>query len=290
MGTIGTITAPAERKRQSEALSPDNYSFLVRYVQEATGIVLGGDKLYLLESRLTPVLEQEHLRSLNELSNRLRCGAPESLRRQVAESMTTHETLFFRDSAVFDVLRKDLLPELAERRRAIKTLRIWSAACSSGQEPYSLAMMLLEAGYSDWKLDILGTDLSSQILARAAAGRFFQIEVSRGLPAPLLVKYFLRAGLDWQIKQDVRRLVRFELFDLRHRMRGHGPFDIVLCRNVLIYFDIPTRKQILGELQASLAPGGYLVLGGSETAPEVGLVRRTFGTTVVYQNTAAGVR
>ena len=126
-------------------------------------------------------------------------------------------------------------------------------------------MLLLEAGYSEWKLDILGTDFSSRILARAAAGRYFQIEVNRGVPPPLLAKYFQRIDADWQIKEQVRRVVRFAPFDLRQSMSNLGPFDLVLCRNVLIYFDVPGRKKILGELRSTLAPGGYLLLGASET-------------------------
>jgi chemotaxis protein methyltransferase CheR len=222
----------------ANALTEPNYAFLERFIHQETGIALGRNKLYLLESRLMPVLQDEHFGSLNDLCKRLRSGAPELLRRRVAESMTTHETSFFRDPAVFDVLRVDILPALARERQSAKTLRIWSAACSSGQEPYSLAMLLLEAGYSDWRLDILGTDLSSRILARAAAGRFLQIEINRGIPAPLLVKYFQRAGLDWQIKDEVRRIVRLAPFDLRQSAGNLGVFDIVLCRNVLIYFDM----------------------------------------------------
>jgi len=274
------------------ALTPENYGFIERYIHEATGITLGQDKNYLLESRLMPVLEEERLGSLNELCTRLRKGVPESLRRRIAECMTTHETLFFRDPRVFDVLRTDLLPELAKDRQATRTLRVWSAACSSGQEPYSLAMLLLEAGYADWKIEILGTDLSSRILARATEGRYLQIEINRGMPAPLLVKYFQRAGLDWQVRDELRRIVRFAPFDLRQSMGPLGTFDLVLCRNVLIYFDQEARAKILAGLRDTLSPGGFLLLGASESMynMEAGFVRRTSGQTVAYQRTAAGVR
>ena len=273
----------------TSTLTAENYAFMERYVYEATGITLGHDKLYLLESRLLPVLQDERLASLNELCSRLRKPVPEGLRRRIAESMTTHETTFFRDPAVFDALRTDLLPELAGERRTTRALRIWSV-CSSGQEPYSLAMLLLEAGYADWKLDILGTDLSARILDRAAAGRYLQIEMNRGMPAPLLVKYFQRSGLDWQIRDEVRRLVRFAPFDLRQSMAGRGPFDFVLCRNVLIYFDMPTRKKILAALCSTLAPGGYLLLGASETTFNLdnSFVRKTIRNTVAYQRAATG--
>jgi chemotaxis protein methyltransferase CheR len=276
MGTQG-IVAPA--------LSPESYTFLQQYIQRESGISLGNDKLYLLKSRLQPIVEQQRLKSLDELCLRLRASPPEALRRAVVESMTTHETLFFRDPAVFDMLRGELIPELVKTRAAGKTLRIWCAACSSGQEPYSLAMLLLEMGLTGWNLQILGTDLSSQILARAQAGRFLQIEVNRGLPASFLVKYFQREGLDWQIKDAVRRMVRFTAFDLRQNMQGLGPYDLILCRNVLIYFETDTRKKILAGLRKSLAPGGYLLLGASETTFTLddGFLRRIMRNSVVYQ-------
>lgn len=273
-------------------LSKEHYQFLEQYIQRETGILLGPDKLYLLESRLSPVLEEEMIGSLNELCGRLRGPVPDRLRKRIAECMTTHETSFFRDPAMFDVLRSDLLPQLAKERQATRTLRIWSAACSSGQEPYSLAMLLFEAGYSDWNLDIVGTDLSSRILARAQAGRFLQIEINRGIPAALLVKYFHRAGLEWEINKELRRIVRFSPFDLRQPMTGLGTFDLVFCRNVLIYFDIPTRRKILAGLGTALATGGYLLLGASETTFNLDekLVRKTTRNVVSYQNPSSDTR
>lgn len=214
---------------------------------------------------MAPVLEQEKLASLNELCHRLRNQPSEPLRRKVVECMTTHETLFFRDPAVFDALRSELIPSLVRERQGTRTLRIWSAACWSGQEPYSLAMLLLEAGLAGWNLQILGTDLSYQILDRARSGQYLQIEVNRGLPAQLLVKYFQRTGRQWQIKEEVRRMVRFTPFDLRQPMNTLGPFDLVLCRNVLIYFELETRRRILTNLRTTIVPGGYLLLGSSET-------------------------
>ena len=281
MGTQGII---------SPALSPENYTFLQQYIQRESGISLGNDKLYLLKSRLQPIVEQQRLKSLDELCVRLRANPPEALRRAVVESMTTHETLFFRDPAVFDMLRGELIPEMVKMRAASKTLRIWCAACSSGQEPYSLAMLLLEMGLTGWNLQILATDLSSQILARAQSGRFLQIEVNRGLPASLLVKYFQREGLEWQLKDTVRRMVRFMAFDLRHHMQGLGPYDLILCRNVLIYFETDTRKKILAGLRKSLAPGGYVLLGASETTFTLddGFLRKTMRNSVVYQTPQEG--
>jgi chemotaxis protein methyltransferase CheR len=282
---LGTATG-------AEALSPTNYAFLRQYIQRESGIALAEDKMYLVTSRLTPILREERLGSLDELCTKLRVAPSSSLRRKVIESMTTHETLFFRDPAIFDALRTEFLPEMAKLRESTKTLRIWSAACSSGQEPYTLAMVLLEAGFRDWNIEILGTDLSSRILERAAAGRYLQIEVNRGLPASLLVKYFMRAGLDWQLKDEVRRMVRFAPFDLRQPMRSMGLFDLVLCRNVLIYFDMEARKSILSGIASVLNPGGYLLLGASETTFNLDdrFLRKTMKNTVVYQMPKAGGR
>jgi len=279
-----------EAPAPSEGLTLENYLFLEQYVHRESGILLGPDKLYLLRSRLQPLMQQERLASLDQLCDRLRKTPTESLRRRVVESMTTHETLFFRDPAIFETLRTTLLPEFAKARAAAKTLRIWSAACSSGQEPYSIAMTLLESGFADWNIEIVGTDISSQILERAAAGTYLQLEVNRGLPAPLLIKYFQRSGLDWRIKDNVRRMVRFTSFDLRQIMTGFPQFDLILCRNVLIYFEVDTRKRILAGMRGRLAPGGYLLLGASETTFSIDdtFQRRTFGNTVVYQAPMAG--
>lgn len=273
-----------------QGITAENYTFLEQYVRRESGIQLGPDKLYLLKSRLQPVVEQERLGSLDQLCERLRRAPGESLRRRVVDSMTTHETLFFRDPAVFEALRKELLPEMARARAAARSLRIWSAACSSGQEPYSLAITVLEAGLADWNVEILGTDLSSQILERAARARFLQIEINRGVPAPLLVKYFERAGLDWRVKENVRRMVKFAQFYLRQSMAAFGPFDLVLCRNVLIYFEVETRKKILEGIRSRLLPGGYLLLGASETTinVEVSFVRRSFGSVIAYQAPPGG--
>jgi len=213
---------------QSDGLTSENYSFLTAYVHRESGIELGADKLYLLKSRLQPVLAEEHLSSLDQLCDRLRKAPPESLRRRIVESMTTHETLFYRDPAVFDALRKELIPELVKARSSTKALRIWSAACSSAQEPYSVAMTLLEAGLGDWSIEIIGTDISTQILDRAAAGTHLQIEVNRGLPAALLIKHFQRVGLDWRIKDNVRRMVRCTNLDLRQNLGALPPFDLIL--------------------------------------------------------------
>lgn len=266
-------------------LNTENYAFLQRHIYEESGIVLDGDKGYLLEARLMPIARRRGARTLDDLCALMRVTSGAVLRREVVEAMTTNETLFFRDLAPFEALKKEVLPALLDLRRTMRKLSFWCAACSFGQEPYSLAMMLLEMGLADWRIEILGTDLAGTVLDRARQGRYMQIEVNRGLPAPLLIKYFARDGLDWQLKEQVRRMVRFEARDLRRPMRDLGPFDVVLCRNVLIYFDVETKRKILGEIRGTLHHGGHLILGAAETTLNIddSYLRRPFGTAVFYQ-------
>jgi len=222
---------------------------------------------------------------LDALCKVLRAGATPQLRKRVVEAMATHETLFFRDASPFEALKTSILPALIEQRKSTRRLSFWSAAASSGQEAYSLAMTMLEMGLGGWNIQILGTDLSEPILERARQGRYLQIEVNRGLPAQYLVKYFEREGLDWHVKDQVRQMVKFEQFDLRANMRSKGPFDVILCRNVLIYFDMATKKKILAELRGTLVPHGLLLLGGAETTLNLDdqFTRVTHGRAVVYQ-------
>jgi len=244
----------------------ENYRFLQEHVYARAGIVVENGKHYLFENRLSPIVRQLGLGSINDLCALMMATSEPDIGRQVAEAMTTNETYFFRDPAQYAAIRSKLLPRLKQERRDTKRLRFWSAAASTGQEAYSLAMVMLEEGLADWNVQILGTDFSAQVLDRARAGKYQQLEVNRGLPAPQLVKYFRRAGTDWQLGDAVRRLVRFETIDLRESMRAMGPFDLVFCRNVLIYFDADTKKKILRELHGTLFRGGWLLLGGAETA------------------------
>jgi chemotaxis protein methyltransferase CheR len=246
-------------------LSAENYTYLQKHVYRTSGIVLDQNKHYLLEARLLPIVRKEELGSLNELCDLLRANGGGRVFQEVRDAMTTNETLFFRDAIPFQAIRKVLIPEKLRERKLSQRLSFWSAAASSGQEAYSLAMMLLEMGIDSRNIEILATDISDKILEQAVAGRYSQAEVGRGLPAQQLVKYFRREKAEWQIKDEVRRLVRFQSFDLRERMNQLGRFDFVLCRNVLIYFDIATKKQILRELEGVLNPQGLLLLGGSET-------------------------
>jgi len=279
-----TTSHAAPGASQPSAISPQSYSFLQAYVHRESGIVLDGDKQYLFEARLLPIVQRENLASIDALCDRVASGRAPALAAQVTEAMTTNETLFFRDTSVFDALRTEVFPaQLAALRPGYK-LRIWSAAASTGQEAYSIAIMLLESGVRPNQVEIIGTDLSEQVLERARIGRYLQFEVGRGLPTSILMKYFTKTGLDWRIKDEVRAMVRFERLDLRSSLTLVGRCDLVLCRNVLIYFDSATRNQILGSIANVLVAGGILGLGASETIlnSDHGFERRTFGQSTFY--------
>jgi len=263
---------------------PENYRVLQESVYSQVGIVLDDNKQYLLEGRLSPLIMQLGLRSINELCGLLQRADSAEIGHMVAEAMTTNETYFFREPIHFDAIRTVLLPRLRVERRDSRRLRFWSAASSSGQEAYSLAMLMLEDGFRDWNVHVLGTDFCSKVVARANAGLYQQLEVNRGLPATLLVKYFQRCGLSWQIRDAVRAMVRFETIDLRNSMRTLGPFDLVLCRNVMIYFDTATKRKIMMQIHNTMFRGGWLLLGSAETTIDLdGLFeRRSLGGTTVY--------
>ncbi|MFZ0747546.1 MAG: protein-glutamate O-methyltransferase CheR [Terracidiphilus sp.] len=270
-------TLPAE-------IRPENYRFLQKHVYSQVGIVLEEDKHYLFETRLAPIVRQLGLETVNDLCSFLQATCQTEVGRQVVEAMTTNETYFFRDPAQYSAIRTVLLPRLIEERKQTRKLRFWSAAASTGQEAYSLAMILIEAGLSDWNAQILGTDFSSQVLERARTGKYQQIEVNRGLPAALLVKHFQRFGSNWQLSSLVRRMVTFETIDLRDTMRALGPFDLVFCRNVMIYFDAKTKMKILEELHSTMFRGSWLLLGGVETAfgVEEWFERQAIGNATIY--------
>jgi len=260
-------------------IHPENYRFLQEHIYSHAGIVLEEDKHYLFESRLAPIVRQLGLESINDLCTLIQSSRQPEVGHQVVEAMTTNETYFFRDPSHYDAIRTVLLPRLMEERRDTKRLRFWSAASSTGQEAYSLAMLLIEAGLSDWNIQILGTDFSSQVVERARSGKYQQIEVNRGLPATLLIKHFRRSGADWHLCDPVRRMVSFETIDLRKSMRALGPFDLVFCRNVMIYFHAKTKMSILKELHGTMLRGGWLLLGGAETA---------FGVEELFEKQAVG--
>jgi len=243
-----------------------DFEYLRGIVMRNSGNQVDPSRNYLFESRLQPLLRQRGLHSLEQLVSALRSESGPVLQRSVAEAMTINETSFFRDTPTFDLFREELLPALIERRRASHTLRVWSAASSSGQEAYSIAMMLRENFplLSSWKIDILGTDLSAEMVERASAGRFQRIEVNRGLPARFLIKYFVRTGDEWEVSPDIKRICRFQHRNLCQAAPLTDTFDFIFLRNVMIYFPQETRHQVLLTMHRSLAPDGTLFLGLSE--------------------------
>jgi len=249
------------------ALDTPDFEFVSTLVWKRSAIVLEPEKNYLVESRLLPVARREGLSSVAELVARMRAGSQNGLHETVVEAMTTNETSFFRDLNPFEALRKVVLPDLFQRRSDAGSLSIWCGAASTGQEPYTIALTLREhfPGYSDWRISIVASDLSGEVLAKARQGRYSQLEVNRGLPASLLIKYFDRQGTQWQVKEDVRRLVEFRQLNLIEPAWGLTAVDIVFLRNVLIYFDVPTKKSVLQKIRHVLRPDGYLFLGGAET-------------------------
>jgi chemotaxis protein methyltransferase CheR len=225
--------------------------------------MLGPEKAYLLETRLAPLLDREKLADLDALSAVLQAGAS-VLAREVVEAMTTNETSFFRDGWPFEHVRTRALPALNAVRPPGRPVRIWSAAASTGQEAYSLAMIGAEAP-GGRRIEILGTDIAREPLARAREGLYTQFEVQRGLPVQKLVRHFRRDGLSWRISEALRSMVVFREWNVLADLRPLGEFDIVFCRNVLIYFDRPTRMRVLDAIAGQLAPDGRLYLGGTET-------------------------
>lgn len=229
--------------------------------------MLTPDKCYLLESRLTPVAKKWGYESLETLTIALQGVPDKAMVKDIVEAMTTNETSFFRDQGPFDRLKETVLPYMLKTRMPTRRLRLWCAAASSGQEPYSIAMILkeMETQFMGWRTEITGTDLSDEILAKAKSGLYTQFEVQRGLPIQMLMKHFQQVGDKWQISDNLRRMITYQSFNLLDSMISLGQFDIVFCRNVLIYFDEKTKADILGRIARQLAPDGYLFLGGAET-------------------------
>lgn len=247
-------------------MTPAEFEFVSQLLKRRSGLVLSSEKLYLLESRLAPIARKHGLAGLPAITAKLKAG-DEALAREVTEAMTTNESFFFRDKTPFDHFEKLMLPAMLKARAGSKRLRIWCAAASTGQEPYSLAMILREkqALLKDWRVEIIGTDLSSDVLTRAKAGLYSQFEVQRGLPVQLMVKYFAKEREQWKIKDDIRSMVQYRQMNLLDSFVGLGTFDIIYCRNVLIYFDEATKRGILERMAQLLPEDGYLLLGAAET-------------------------
>ena len=247
-------------------MTPTDYEYLRKLLKDRSGLDLSADKQYLIESRLLPLSRKEGLAGISELVQKMKGGST-SLTTQVVEAMTTNETFFFRDKVPFDHFRDSIMPEILKARASRKSLRIWCAAGSTGQEPYSLAMCLREmsAAISGSRIEILATDLSQEVIEKSKAGIYSQFEVQRGLPIQMLVKYFKQNGELWQVNPDIRAMIQHRQLNLLHDFAQLGTFDVIFCRNVLIYFDQDTKINIFNRLARIIEPDGFLVLGAAET-------------------------
>jgi chemotaxis protein methyltransferase CheR len=245
-----------------------DFAFLRDLLRQRSGLSLGPEKRYLVESRLMPLARAAGLSSLTDVVTALRRGQDTGFVRSVVDAMATHETLFFRDRVPFDILHDSFLPAFAASRPTGRPLRIWSAAASTGQEAYSVAMLVrdLKGTLGARPVEIVATDMSESAIARARAGLYSQFEVQRGLPIRRLLQHFTQSEAGWQISADLRAMVTFRVFNLLDDIRPLGHFDIVLCRNLLIYLDRPTKQKLLAKLAGALAPDGVLCLGGPESA------------------------
>lgn len=252
-------------------MTPADYDFLCRFLKDRSGLVLAAEKGYLVESRLMPVARRNGFANVTELTQRVMTNASESLRIEVVEAMMNNESFFFRDRIPFERMRDTILPDLMVKRAAQKQIRIWSAACSTGQEPYSLAMLLDDyPGIGGWQIDIIATDISNDALEQAKSGLYSQFEVQRGLPIQMLMRHFEQIDDQWQIGERLRRRVQFRQINLLSEFGSLGRFDVVFCRNVLIYFDHATKIDVLARVRRAMPADGYLVLGAAETMVGLG--------------------
>ena len=248
-------------------MTPQDYDYLRKLLKERSGLVLGAEKQYLAESRLLPVARRHALGGLGDLVAGLKRASAGKLAVEVVEAMTTNESFFFRDKIPFEHFGDTIMPALMVARAREKRIRIWCTACATGQEPYSLAMGLkaLGAKLAGWRVDILATDIATEVLEKAKAGVYSQFEVQRGLPIQLLVKFFSQVGEAWQIAPEIRAMVQFRSLNLLNDFSPLGMFDLVFCRNVLIYFDQPTKTDVLNRLARQMPGESFLVLGAAET-------------------------
>jgi chemotaxis protein methyltransferase CheR len=248
-------------------MTPADFDFLRASLKRHSGLVLSADKQYLLESRLLPVARKAGFDRLSALIGALKGHNAEALMTLVVEAMTTNESFFFRDKMPFDCFRSTVLPALQAVRRHSRAIRIWCAAASSGQEPYSLAMALreMDGGLAGWRVEVVATDISNAVLEKARQGLYSQFEVQRGLPIQFLIKYFSQNGEMWQIAPEIRAMVKYRKLNLLSDFSDLGRFDLIFCRNVLIYFDQETKVDVLDRLADVIADDGYLVLGAAET-------------------------
>jgi chemotaxis protein methyltransferase CheR len=268
------------------AISKTDFDYIANLARSHAAIVLEPGKEYLVENRLTPLAEQEGYGTLEKFIGKMRSEPVNGLHHKTIDALTTNETSFFRDFHPFEALRKHILPKLIEQRAATRQLTIWSAACSTGQEPYTLAMLLHEhfPQLRDWRISIVATDLSPTVLKTAQAGSYSQFEVNRGLPAAYLIKHFTKENERWHIKPELKKNIQFRAMNLIQPWPIMSPFDLVFIRNVMIYFDVETKKMILKRIRNCLLPHGYLFLGTAETTMNLDTEYKpvTFDKTVVY--------
>lgn len=248
-------------------ISSNDFEYISKMVQDLSAIVLESGKEYLVESRLRPLAKKEGFETIEDLVKNLRNGPKNGLSTKVVDAMTTNETSFFRDIHPFETLKKHIIPDLIEKRKATRQLNIWSGASSSGQEPYTFAMILREnfPELRTWKINYMSSDISHEMLERCRKGIYSQLEINRGLPATLMVKYFERHGTEWQAKKELRDMIDFRYLNLCEKWPPLPRMDLVLIRNVLIYFDVEMKKKILKQIQDLLLPDGYMFLGAAET-------------------------
>jgi chemotaxis protein methyltransferase CheR len=248
-------------------VTPSDYDYLRKLLKERSGLMLSADKQYLVESRLLPIARRIGVPQLADLVVKLKAPGSEPLTVDVVEAMTTNESFFYRDKVPFDQFREVVVPSLIKARAAQRRIRIWCAAASTGQEPYSLAMILKEMAVplAGWRTEIIATDISNEVLEKARAGLYSQFEVQRGLPIQMLMKYFTQAGETWQISPEIKAMVQYRPLNLLADFGHLGKFDVVFCRNVLIYFDQETKIGVFERLARVTETDGYLVLGAAET-------------------------
>jgi chemotaxis protein methyltransferase CheR len=252
-------------------VTPFDYDYLRRMLKERSGFVLAAEKEYLVENRLAPVARRRGHASVGGLLQAIRAAGAESLRVEVTEAMMNNESFFFRDKIPFDLVRDAVIPDLIEKRARTRRLRVWSAACSTGQEPYSLAMLLNETrAVAGWQIEIVASDIAGDALEQAKAGLYSQFEVQRGLPIQMLVRHFEQIKEQWRLCDRIRSMVQFRQINLLSDFSTLGTFDLVFCRNVLIYFDHATKLDVIGRIRNATAADGYLVLGAAETMVGLG--------------------
>jgi len=266
-------------------LSASDFAYVAGLVRRESAIVLTPGKEYLVEARLLPVARQAGAASVADFLGTLQRRPDPAAHRSVVDALTTNETSWFRDREPFTALTDSVLPELVSARTSTRSLRVWSAACSSGQEPYSLAITLQQFLPAGWRYQIVGTDISTEMVKRASAGEYSQVEVNRGLPVQLLVHNFVRAGTGWKVAPALRENISFQQMNLAAPLPPMAPFDVIFLRNILIYFDVETKRTVLRNVTKLLRPDGWLFLGAAETTIGVdeSFERVAIGRTSAYR-------